>query len=184
MYDTFNGSWSNHTELVDSGGLPFRAATKSKEKYLESFSLGCDDRDDGLGLIVPMTYFMTFNTFKVFKTAALFFVQTDNGIHRDNLSNTFPPSLETLHLAHFHPCVGRLLKVLEHLISQNSSQQLPLLKRLILETKDCYRLSFTTIFCENYNKMHPIFGGGSHMYTIERLRTISAAHGVSVEVIG
>ncbi|MCJ1422724.1 hypothetical protein MMC29_000604 [Sticta canariensis] len=30
VYDTFNQSWSNHTELVDSGGLPFRAATKSR----------------------------------------------------------------------------------------------------------------------------------------------------------
>lgn len=30
VYDTFNQSWSNHTELVDSGGLPFRAAIKSR----------------------------------------------------------------------------------------------------------------------------------------------------------
>lgn len=30
VYDTFNGSWSNHTELVDSDGLPFRAAKNSR----------------------------------------------------------------------------------------------------------------------------------------------------------
>lgn len=30
VYDTFNGSWSNHTELVNSNGLPFRAATNSR----------------------------------------------------------------------------------------------------------------------------------------------------------
>lgn len=30
VYDTFSGLWSNHTELVDSGGLPFRAATNSR----------------------------------------------------------------------------------------------------------------------------------------------------------
>ena len=29
-YDTYNRSWSNHTELVDSGGLPFRAAKNSR----------------------------------------------------------------------------------------------------------------------------------------------------------
>lgn len=32
-YDNFNGSWSNHTELVDSGGLPFRAATNSRTLF-------------------------------------------------------------------------------------------------------------------------------------------------------
>lgn len=30
MYDTFNGSWSNQTELVNSRGLPFSAATNSR----------------------------------------------------------------------------------------------------------------------------------------------------------
>ena len=30
VYDTFNQSWSNHTELVDSGGCTFRAAIKSR----------------------------------------------------------------------------------------------------------------------------------------------------------
>lgn len=29
-YDNFNGSWTNHTELVDSRGLPFRAAVDSR----------------------------------------------------------------------------------------------------------------------------------------------------------
>lgn len=38
-YDTFNRSWSNHTELVDSKGSPFRAAAKSRTLLAKRFGI-------------------------------------------------------------------------------------------------------------------------------------------------
>ena len=49
----------------------------------------------------PLPSFVSFNDLKVFKLAAPFLQETENGIGRHSLINIFPPNLETNHLNRF-----------------------------------------------------------------------------------
>lgn len=82
-----------------------------------------------------MISFNSFNTIKVFETAALFLDSTLDG---PGLINTFPTNLETFHLTRCQSSFGgsgteSLLIAVENLLAQKSPQQMPSLKKLILE---------------------------------------------------
>ncbi|MCJ1266998.1 hypothetical protein MMC22_006883 [Lobaria immixta] len=127
----------------------------------------------------PMTSFISFNALKVFKSAASFLVRTENGAGRHSLINIFPPNLETLHLTRL-PLgygVGHVLAAVEHLLARKSPQQIPSLKKLILEEAVCLRAvgapaHLVDILWDNTQETVP-----------ERLRSVAAAHGVSIDVI-
>ena len=82
-----------------------------------------------------MISFDSFNTIKVFETAALFLPLTIDG---PIPINTFPPNLETLRLTHCEPrymedTTEQFLIAVKNLLAQKSPQQMPSLKKVILE---------------------------------------------------
>lgn len=120
----------------------------------------------------PMTSFVSFNNLKVFKIPALFLRRTDNEIDRHSLINIFPPSLETLHLTRFHACLSSLLEDVERLLAQKSPQQIPLLKKLVLEETESSGpdIKLAEVMWRNTQETH-----------IGRLTWVAAAQGVSVD---
>ena len=128
----------------------------------------------------PMTSFISFNNLKLFKTAALFLTKTENRAQRHNFINFFPPSLETLHLTRFQTRFESLLEAIEHLLGQKSSQQMPALKKIILEESEPLgrRSEVGTPV-----KLRKLLWKGTEENAMGRLSRVAAAHGVSVDVI-
>ncbi|MCJ1265879.1 hypothetical protein MMC22_005761 [Lobaria immixta] len=164
-----------------------RHALASQENCLESLSLdydaACDPDDEILG---SMTSFISFNTLKVFKTAAFFLavMDTDHGTERDRLIDIFPPSLETLYLSRFHPCFKGLLIALEHLLAQKSPQQIPSLKELILDETDSIDPMDDGPFRQRSGeRLMDLLWNNTQETAIGRLRRLAAAQGVSVHLI-
>lgn len=122
-----------------------------------------------------MASFIDFNTLKVFKVAAFFLKTTENGTKRDSLINIYPPNLETLHLIRFQACFESLLEALEQLLAQNSPQQIPSLRKLILEENESVNAG--------PDRLMDVLWNGTQETVIEKLRSVAAAHGASVDVI-
>lgn len=120
----------------------------------------------------PMTSFTSFNTLKIFKTAAVFLGKTDNGTDRRCLINIFPLSLETLHLTCLQDLSGKILEAIEHLLSQKSSEQIPWLKKVIFEENQS--IGHASLMDELWR--------GTQETAIGRLSRVAAAQGVSIDV--
>ncbi|MCJ1271633.1 hypothetical protein MMC22_011537 [Lobaria immixta] len=159
-----------------------RDALMPQKNCLEILVLNCFDIDYVYNPnhgFEPMTSFISFNALKVFKSAASFLERTENGPGRHSLINIFPPNLETLHITRL-PLgygVGYVLAAVEHLLARKSPQQIPSLKKLILEEAACLRAvgapaHLVDILWKNTQETVP-----------ERLRRVAAAHGVSIDVI-
>ncbi|MCJ1268938.1 hypothetical protein MMC22_008826 [Lobaria immixta] len=156
-----------------------RHALVPQKNCLEILGLSCFDADAGNNKVFePMISFISFNALKVFKTAASFLITTENGTGRHNLINIFPPNLETLHITYFQSISKEriVLEALEHLLSQKSPQQIPALKKLILEESgfladDNPFAHFGYILWEETQET-----------VIQRLCRVAAAHGVSIDV--
>ena len=164
-----------------------RRALASQENCLESLSLDYDAAcDSNVELLVSMTSFISFNTLKVFKTAAylLAVMDTDHGTERDLLIDLFPPSLETLYLTRFHPCLTRVLTALEHLLAQKSPLQIPSLKELILDETDSIEpMDNGPIRQRSDARLMDLLWNNTQETVIGRLRRLAAVQGVSVHVI-
>lgn len=119
-------------------------ALRPQETHLESVCIDYDNdyynsfysgyADTGIArLCGPISSFSSYSALKDFKIAAIFLETTELGTGRYKLINIFPPSLETLHLTHFHACRETFLEALEYLLSQKSPEQIPSLKTLVLD---------------------------------------------------
>ncbi|MCJ1469352.1 hypothetical protein MMC07_007985 [Pseudocyphellaria aurata] len=120
----------------------------------------------------PIISFISFISLKVFKTAAMFLVP--HGYGRDTLIDIFPPSLETLHLTSFEYTSIDLTEALEYLLAQKSPQQIPRLKRLVLEHPKCRNTTGMLLDCV----MFPDYV--EDLY--RRFSRLAAAQAVSLEV--
>lgn len=123
----------------------------------------------------PMASFTSFSTLKVFKTPAVFLERTDSGTKHQSLINIFPPNLETLDLHDFQGRFENVLEAVEHLLTQKSPQQIPSLKKLILRESKSYQLS--------HAKLIDVLWRNTQENALERLSTVAAAQGVSIDVI-
>lgn len=112
----------------------------------------------------PMPSFVMFDTLKIFKTVAIFLEKTEKGKKPDRLVNIFPPSIETLHLTRCQSGFESLLEALGYLLGPESPQELPLLKKIILEEKHSKDLLSLDV----------------HETTVGRLSTAAEARGVSI----
>lgn len=157
-----------------------RQALGPQENCLENLALDCDEGslEDGY-VLGHLESFTSFNSLKTFKTVAVLLPTTDYGTGRHSFIDFFPPNLETLHLTHFQADFESLLEALEHLLGQDSSQQIPSLKYIILEEAD---LLDPTIDLRPARLMD-ILWKGTQEYAIERLRRMAAARGVFIDVI-
>lgn len=163
-----------------------RHALGGQEDVLERLSLDYAEKYYGVwyahvgrrGVFGPMTSFVSFKTLKVFKTAALFLevIMTGGGTEPRNLLNVFPSNLQTLHLTRFQACYKSLLEALEHLLARKSPQQIPSLRKLIIEEAK----SFGEM---RSGKLMDVLWKGTHESAIATLSTVAAIQGVSVEVI-
>ncbi|MCJ1269799.1 hypothetical protein MMC22_009692 [Lobaria immixta] len=164
-----------------------RHALRPQENCLESLGLHCRKNFFGnTHFYGPMPSFISFNTLRVFKTAAVFLATTDNGTERDNLIDVFPPSLETLHLTRFEARFESILEALEHLLAQKSPQQTPLLTKLILEQTSSIDPSFSgrsNIRAVNLKDALLLWRDAQDT-AIGRLSKVAAVQGVSVNIIG
>lgn len=162
-------------------------ALRPQMNSLESLGLDCGERDGCLyrlnciatlrpnNFLGPMTSFASFSNLKVLKIAALFLTTVDIGTERHSLIDFFPPSLETLHLAGFQALFESLLGALEHLLAQNSPQQIPSLKKLILEYYEPFHILAPILRNVHWrNKQERAMG---------KLFRVAAARGVSIEGI-
>ena len=120
----------------------------------------------------PMISFTSFKSLKVFKTAALFLENIDNGTKRHSLINIFPPSLETLHLTRLQSCFQTTLEGVEDLLAQKSPRQIPSLQKLILEESES--------FCLKPQKLMDVLWRGTQETARERLSRVAATQGVSL----
>ena len=159
-----------------------RHALRHQEKCLENLAFDYDEAYENihgfwrtLGVhrnFGPMSSFKSFNNLKVFKTAALFLLRTENGTDFDNLIDLFPASLETLHLTRLVSCFPEVLVALEHLIAQKSPQQIPSLKTLILEESECHCLNSETLMDLSWKQ--------TEEKALDRLVTVCVAQNVSL----
>ncbi|MCJ1265778.1 hypothetical protein MMC22_005658 [Lobaria immixta] len=118
----------NRLQLMD-----IRQALAPQENCLEILFLDSDEEYYEYSSICgPMPSFISFHTLKIFKTRAAQFLMTDNA-GCQSLIDMFPPNLETLHLIRFQARFASLLEALEHMLAQDSPQQIPSLKTLVLE---------------------------------------------------
>lgn len=118
----------NRLQLAD-----IRQALAPQEKCLEILSLDSDEEYyEYSSTCGPMPSFINFNALKVFKARAAQLLMTDNA-GCQSLIDIFPPNLETLHLIRFQARFASLLEALEHMLAQDSPQQIPSLKTLVLE---------------------------------------------------
>lgn len=108
----------------------------------------------------PMTSFASFYTVKVFLQS------TESETERHPLINVFPSNLESLALNNCHECLQSLLEAVEHLLAQDSPPQVPSLKEIILSYQDIRNVPWN-------------IGGAA----LERLSTVAATRGVSIELI-
>lgn len=142
-----------------------------QKNCLESLGLDCDEGQyTGVvyaGGSVPMPSFVSFNALKVFKIAVSLLERTVNGVER-NLISIFPRNLETLHLTRFQAISWTILEAIEDLLARKSSQQIPLLKKLILEQNEAARPSDT-------------YWGVWHETAVQRLSRVAGTQGVSIE---
>lgn len=164
-----------------------RHALSPQENSLESLVLNNDEenvRTYTVGFLdtlrrstdsKPMASLMSFKNLKLFKTAALFLETTDNGIGRDRLVNTFPPSLETLHLTDFQVCFESVLEAVERLLGQNSPWQIPSLIKVLLEQSEYLSERYASWTDEPWRDRQEA--------VIESLSLVAAAQGVSVGVM-
>ena len=158
-----------------------RHALGPQENCLESLAFHYSDDDFYLiSEFEPMRSFISFKALKVFKIEARFLATTDNGTGRDSLINIFPPSLETLHLIRFNASYESLLEALEHLLAQKSPQQVPSLKKLMLEEITFFFASYHVRFI---SKLMDVLWKDTEETAIGRLGRVAAAHGVSVDVL-
>ena len=132
-----------------------------------------------------MTSFINFNTLKVFKTVALFFAAIDNvnGSETHSLIDIFPRSLETIHLTHFHPCFKSLVEALGNLLAHNSPQQVPSLKKLVLDKTHCFDPTLGGGYSARSIELTNVLVRSMHDTAMERLRRVAAARGVLINVI-
>ena len=154
-----------------------RQALQPHESCLESLSLESDNtHDEDKRHFRPMASFVNFNALKVFKVAAIFLETTENGSIRDSLINILPPNLETLHLTRFQSRLENLVKLieaLEHLLAQKSLQQMPSLKKIILENAYFFdRIVSSEVAWRRYLQG----------VTMQKLGTVAAAQGVSLKI--
>ncbi|MCJ1467002.1 hypothetical protein MMC07_005624 [Pseudocyphellaria aurata] len=118
--------------------IDIRSALAPQEKCLEILSFDYDDYYEKKFDLTPricfkpLPSFLGFNALKYFKIAAPFLEKTtEDG---NSLENIYPPSLETLHITRVQSCLGNILvEALLHLVAHKSPQQIPSLKRIILE---------------------------------------------------
>ena len=162
-----------------------RHALGPQENSLERLGLDyCVENSCRNSNLEPMASFISFNSLKVFKTAAAFLITTENGTGRHRLINIFPPNLETLHLTRFQDQARfeSLLEALEHLLAQKSPQQIPSLKKIILEEG---RLNpfFDARFGLGPTRLIDVLWKDTHETVMERLRRVAAGQGVSIDVI-
>lgn len=164
--------------IIDFAAL--RYALDPQKNCLESFTFDYHKCFLNLDNIYPgihefyglMTSFVSFNNLKVFKIPAIFLRKTDNEIDCPSLINIFPPSLETLHLTRFHACLSSLLEDVEQLLAQKSQQQIPLLRKLVLEENESSgpSIKLTEVMWRDTQETH-----------VGRLTWVAAAQGVSVD---
>lgn len=121
-----------------------------------------------------MPSFINFKALKVFKSAALFFAETDDGTDRHGRIDIFPPNLETLHVTRFQARFESLLVALENLLTQKSPPQIPSLKNIIPEEMD-----FNS---GGPPKLTSVSPGGTKETAIGRFSRVAAAYGVSIEL--
>lgn len=167
----FSDPDSHKLELTD-----IRHALRPQEDWLESLGLDLKEPYDWEKSYDvtsrywgPMTSWLGFKNLKVLKTVALFLEETENGTARDRLINIFPPNLETLHLTRFEVGFESLPEALEYLLLQKSLQQIPSLRKLILDE--------TGSFGMTGNFRSPAKS------VIGRLRSVAADQGVFIDVI-
>lgn len=151
-----------------------RHALEPQEDYLETLRLDYDEEwysgphARHMWLAVgPMPSFISFNALKIIEIAMPLFYATFIGRKRDSLINIFPPNLETLHLTRFQGCSNiYTLEATEYLVAQKSPQQVPSLKKIIIEggllLEDALWMS-------------------SHNHALGRLSMVAIAQGVSIE---
>ncbi|MCJ1269152.1 hypothetical protein MMC22_009041 [Lobaria immixta] len=160
-----------------------RYALANQKNCLESLSLDCDPNiHRGGERLRSMPSFIDFNALKVFKTAAFYLATTQNGIGRYSLIDMFPPSLETLHLTRFHIFIIGPLEALEHLLGQKSQQQIPSLKRLILDETGSNLFSECEPVFARQQMVNPKFWRDLGDDAMKRLRRVAAAQRVSLDV--
>ncbi|MCJ1465270.1 hypothetical protein MMC07_003886 [Pseudocyphellaria aurata] len=125
----------------------------------------------------PMTSFLSFNAIKIFKIAAVFLLTTDNDSDQQSLTNIFPPSLETLHVADIRKYNGGVLGLMEYLLAQKSSQQMPSLTKLILQERGHHEEVYLDRWgrCSFSKKLDNDF--------VRRMFCMADAHGVKLEFI-
>lgn len=123
-----------------------------------------------------MTWFYSFNALKIIKTPACL-LETRGTNDSSFLTDTFPPSLETLHLTHFRPYLDDFLEALEDLLARKSQQQIPSLTKLIIEEAKSFDFDGIETL-----KLKDVLWRDTQEPAIERLSRVAATHGVSVYV--
>ena len=125
-----------HRHCVDITTDKIRHVLEPQQDCLERIELNCESKrgTDG-GNIGSMTSFINFNTLEVLKAPAFFFAATEdiNGSERHSLIGIFPHSLKRLHVTRFRGRLNGLVESLEHLLARKSPQQVPSLRKLILD---------------------------------------------------
>ena len=167
-------------ELTD-----IRHALRPQEDSLESLSLDLEERYnweeiyDGTSRDWgPMTSYLGFKNLKFLKTAALFLENTENGTARDRLINIFPPNLETLHLTRFEVGFEGLQEALHYLLLQKSLQQIPSLRKIILD--ETGSIGVTGKFRRFKRFRSP---RSPAEFVIGRLHSVAADQGVFIDAI-
>ena len=157
-----------------------RQALGPQANCLENLALDCDEGSlEDSYVLGHLESFISFNSLKTFKTVAVLLPTTDNGTGRNSLIDFFPPNLETLHLTHFQADFESLLEALEHLLAQDSSQQIPSLKDIVLEENDL----LDPLTDLRSARLVDILRKATQENAIERLRRVAAARGVFIDVI-
>lgn len=116
-----------------------------------------------------MASFLSFNALQEFGAPARFMERTENGTDRHRLVNIFPPSLETLQILRCEKGLETIVEALEYLFSQDSPQQVPWLKNLVMKKNefDLGRATWDSI-------------RDGHETALEKLSTAAAAREISI----
>ena len=166
--------------------IEVRDALASQESCLETLSLTCDrDFWTETEKFGSMPSFINFNTLERFQISAplLAMINTTRS-SRDSLIDIFPPSLVMLYLSNFSKLFTYtgLLESLEHLLAQKSPQQIPSLKKLILDEGESYFSLTDGRFGIRPADQRSLLWADTQKPAIERLVRVAAAQGVSVDV--
>lgn len=153
-----------------------RRALGPQESHLESLTVGYDlgwERYQGMNtwFVEQMTPFLSFKSLKVLKIAIRYFARTRT------LIGIFPKSLETLHLTLFQACSERTLRLIERLLTRKSSEQIPSLKRILLEETSLEACLAGFKIMRPWDPQTYI----TQEIALSRLSTLAADHGVSIE---